>query len=184
MLTAAGLLAGRSAMSSVTFKRYLYGCIGSPHGRPRVLGLWSQGIPPCQRPSRSPPTQPQHTTPCGRLRNRPSRSVGHPKSRPEQTSSSFSANRSGLAVPQLSSGHAGATRTRSTAAASASAAAVDTLTITRPDDWHLHVRDGQAMRVRQLASCKAGAAISHLMWRVHSCTAGIMAASGAGSALR
>ena len=23
---------------------------------------------------------------------------------------------------------------------------MDTLTITRPDDWHLHVRDGEAMR--------------------------------------
>lgn len=25
-------------------------------------------------------------------------------------------------------------------------ASTDTLTITRPDDWHLHVRDGEAMR--------------------------------------
>ncbi len=31
-------------------------------------------------------------------------------------------------------------------ATAAAAMAVDTLTITTPDDWHLHVRDGEGMR--------------------------------------
>ena len=35
---------------------------------------------------------------------------------------------------------------RQVAAAAAAASSPQRLTITRPDDWHLHVRDGQAMR--------------------------------------
>ncbi len=36
-----------------------------------------------------------------------------------------------------------------------SRAMTDTLTITRPDDWHLHVRDGAALRSRRAATARA-----------------------------
>jgi dihydroorotase len=35
---------------------------------------------------------------------------------------------------------------RANLAAKAASGAVDSLTITTPDDWHLHVRDGDSMR--------------------------------------
>lgn len=45
----------------------------------------------------------------------------------------------------------------------------DTLTITRPDDWHLHVRDGAALRdvvphtARRMVSTTSAASFSPLL---------------------
>jgi hypothetical protein len=81
---------------------------------------------------------------CGRhRRRRPSTALAHP--RPAGTSAAPSLAQ--LCPHNLISQHSRAARNVSTAAVAGVVAGEQTLTITRPDDWHLHVRDGQPMRV-------------------------------------